>query len=176
MAINNVFKYRMDGGIAGAVNRMHPADIAAQLLDTTNPATLYGQAMTIDATSKGVRRFIAGDTGVTKIYALAARPFPASQMQASSDFAPAAFGNATPPATGVIDVLRAGYMTIQLPSGQTCNKGDAVYVWCAASSGVHVQGGIESGATGGSTAAVTNAIFNGTPDANGNVEIEIWKL
>jgi hypothetical protein len=46
-------------------------------------------------------------------------------------------------------------------------------VWCAASAGIHVQGGFESVATGGSTAAldVGRFSFNGPQDATGIVEL-----
>ena len=98
------------------------------------------------------------------------RPYP-FQQSSGSNYGSAAFGNSTPPANGVMDVLRWGYMMVQLPSGETAVKGGAVYVWCAAASGVHVQGGVESAASAGNTAALANAFFNGAPDANGYVEI-----
>jgi len=59
---------------------------------------------------------------------------------------------------------------LHAPTGAAV-KGGTVYVWCAAASGLHVPGGIEDVASAGNTVPVANAEFNGTPDADGNVEI-----
>ena len=62
----------------------------------------------------------------------------------------------------------------KIPAGSTQPvKGGAVFVWCAATSGSHIQGGFESVASGGNTAALdtTRYQFNGPADANGNVEV-----
>lgn len=164
------FQFRMGAGFPGDVNRTHPASIEPALIDASAPPTAYGQAVLVDATTQGVRPFAAGDTAVTVAYGVTVRPYP-TQQSSGSNFGAASFGAATPPASGVTDVLRLGYIMGTVPVGQAPVKGGAVYVWCAASSGAHVQGGFEASATGGSTAALANATFNGSPDANGNVEI-----
>jgi hypothetical protein len=167
------FMYRMGAGFAGDVNRTHPVSIEADLICAATPPSAYGQPVLIDATSQGVRPFAAGDTGITAAYGVTVRSFPIQQTSApTGNFAPAALGAAIPPSSGVIDVMRAGYIMTKIPAGQATVKGGAVYVWCAASTGVHVQGGFENAASGGNTAALTNAIFNGIPDADGNVEIQ----
>jgi len=167
------FLFRMGAGFAGDVNRTHPTSIEADLIDANAPPTAYGQPVLVDATTQGVRPFAAGDTGVTAAYGVTVRAFPIQQTSApSGNFAPAALGAATPPTSGVIDVMRSGYIMGQVPAGQATVKNGAVYVWCAASTGVHVQGGFENAASGGNTAALTNAVFNGVPDASGNVEIQ----
>ena len=167
------FLFRMGAGFAGDVNRTHPASIEADLIHALSPPTAYGQAVLIDPTSQGVRPFVAGDTAVALAYGVTVRAFPVQQTSApTGNFAPAALGAAIPPVSGVIDVLRAGYIMGQVPAGQATVKNGAVYIWCAASTGVHVQGGFENAASGGNTAALTNAVFNGIPDANGNVEIQ----
>lgn len=168
------FPFRMGAGFPGDVNRGHPASIEPTLIDASAPPTSYGQAVLVDSTTEGVRPFAAGDTAITVIWGVTVRPFP---MQASTGtaYGGAAFGAATPPPSGAIDVLRSGYiMGTALPAGASAVvKGGAVFVWCAASTGAHVQGGFESSASGGNTAAldVTRYQFNGPADANGNVEI-----
>ena len=164
------FTFRMGAGFAGEVNRTHPADIVPELIDSaaSTPPTAYGQVVILDTVNSAVRPFAAGDTAVTTAYGMTVRPYPTQQASASN-FGQADLGAATPPTSGVIDVLRRGYIMAKVTG--TVAKGGAVYVWCAASSGNHVQGQLESGATGGSTAALTNLTFNGSADANGVVEV-----
>lgn len=164
------FQFRMGAGFPGDVNRTHPASIEPSLIDSSAPPTAYGQPVLVDPTTQGVRPFASGDTAVTAAYGVTVRPYPIQQSSASN-FGAAAFGAATPPASGAIDVLRAGYIMGTVPAGQAPVKGGAVYVWCAASSGSHVQGGFEASSSAGNTAALADATFNGSPDANGNVEI-----
>ncbi len=166
------FQFRMGAGFPGDVNRTHPASIEPALIDASAPPTAYGQAVLVDATTQGVRPFTTGDQSNTVAagYGLTVRPYP-TQQSSGSNFGAASFGAATPPASGVIDVLRAGYIMSTVPSGQTPVKGGAVYVWATASSGAHVQGGIEAVYSAGNTTQLLNATFNGSPDANGNVEI-----
>lgn len=168
------FAFRMGAGFPGDVNRGHPASIEPALIDATSPPTSYGQPVLADTTSEGVRPFAAGDTAITVIWGITVRPFP---MQASTGtaYGGAAFGASTPPTTGAIDVLRSGYiMATPLPAASAAvNKGSPVFVWCAAPTGAHVTGGIESSASGGNTAALdpNRYQFNGPADANGNAEI-----
>ena len=169
------FPFRMGAGFPGDVNRGHPASIEPCLIDPTNPPTAYGQAVLTVTASNGVRVFAAGDTGVTSIWGVTVRPFPI-QASTGTAYGGGAFGAATPPTTGAIDVVRSGYVMAKLPTGAAAvTKGAAVFVWCAANSGNHVQGGFESSASGGNTAALdaTKYQFNGPADANGNVEISI---
>ncbi len=166
------FQFRMGAGFAGDVNRSHPASIEPTLIDASAPPTLYGQPVLVDATTQGVRPFASGDQSNTVAagYGITVRPYP-TQQSSASNFGAAALGAATPPVTGIIDVLRAGYIMVNLPAGGTPVKGGAVYVWAAASSGSHVLGAVEAAYTAGSTTQLLNATFNGSPDASGNVEI-----
>lgn len=166
------FQFRMGAGFPGDVNRTHPASIEPCLIDASAPPTAYGQPVLVDATTQGVRPFAAGDQSDTVAagYGVTVRPYPFQQSSASN-FGEAAIGAATPPVTGVMDVLRAGYIMGKVPAGQTAVKGAAVYVWAAASTGSHVIGGLETAYSAGNTTQLLNATFNGTPDADGNVEI-----
>ena len=166
------FQFRMGAGFPGDINRTHPATIEPVLIDSSAPPTAYGQPVLVDPTTQGVRPFAVGDQSntVPAGYGITVRPYPTNPSSASN-FGAAAFGSATPPTTGVMDVLRAGYIMAFLPAGGSPVKGGAVYVWAAASSGAHVQGGIEAAYSAGNTTQLYNATFNGSPDASGNVEI-----
>lgn len=165
------FPFRMGAGFPGDVNRTHPASIEPCLIDASAPPTAYGQAVLVDPTTQGVRPFVAGDQSDTVAagYGLTVRPYPFQQSSASN-FGAAAFGAATPPVNGVMDVLRAGYIMATVV-GATAVKGGLVYVWSAVTSGAHIQGGIESVYASGSTTQLKGATFNGSPDASGIVEI-----
>ncbi len=175
MSNQTAFKYRMPGGIAGDINRTHPASVEPCAVDASAAPSAYGQGVIVDATTQGVRPLTAGDTAVTHLWGITARPYPISDAGAAGQYGQQGFGAATPPANQPIDVMRLGYMTVNVGKNTTgVVKGAAVYIWCAASSGNHVQSGFEGAATGGSTAALdTQYRFNGTPDADGNVEIVI---
>lgn len=167
------YTYRMGAGFPGDVNRMHPASIEPCLIDAAAPPTAYGQPVLVDPTTQGVRPMTVGDDGLSEIYGITVRSFPGQQASASN-YGAVAFGSNAPPATGVIDVLKSGYIMVQLNTG-TPVKGGAVFVWVAASAGAHVQGGFEVAATPGSTAALDPAIysFNGPPDSSGVTEVII---
>jgi hypothetical protein len=162
------FSYRMGAGFPGDVNRTHPASIEPVLIDAAAPPTLYGQPTLIDPTTQGVRPFAAGDTAVTDAYGMTVRPYP-TQQESATNYGATGLGTGTPPASGIMDVLRMGYIMAKV-NGSTV-KGGTVYVWCAASTGSHVQGGLEATASAGNTAALSRVTFNGVPDANGFVEV-----
>jgi len=167
------FSFRMGAGFAGDVNRTHRNVIEPTLIDAAAPPTLYGQGVLVDSVTQGVRPLTATDTGTpVSIYGITVRPFPA-QQSSGSNYGAAALGAATPPVSGAIDILRSGYIMVNLPFGGTPVKGSPVYIRIAATSGNHIQGAFEAAADtlGTNTVLVTGATFNGSPDANGNVEI-----
>jgi hypothetical protein len=166
------FPFRMGAGFAGDVNRTHPFSEEPNIVDTNAPPLIYGQALILDPTTLGMRPFAAGDTGVTIPYGALVRPFPITGGSANP-LTSQPIGSATPPTAGAIDVLRSGYMIVNVNG--VCAKGGQVHVWCAASSGNHVQGGYEAAASGGNTADldINRYTFNGAPDSSGNVEIYI---
>lgn len=165
------FGFRMGAGNPGDVNRTHPAGIEAALQNATNPSTTFGGAVVVDTTTQTVRRTIAGDTALTTIYGISVRPYP-TQSSGGNAYGAESLGAAVPPATGVIDVLRSGYIMTQLPTGAAAaKKGGSVFVWIAANSGAHVQGGFEVAANGANTIQLANATFNGSQDSSGVVEV-----
>ena len=164
------FLFRMGAGNPGDVNRSHPASIEGALQHATTPVLGFGHACVIDTTTQTVRRAAAGDTEITDVYGFSVRPYP-TQSAAGGAYGAETLGSATPPA-GPIDVLRAGYIMSKLPSdAAAAKKGGQVFIWVAASSGTHTQGGVEMVASAGNTAALAKATFNGTQDSTGVVEV-----
>lgn len=168
------FPFRMGAGFAGDVNRTHPCNIEPALIDASAPPLLYGQPVIGDATTQGVRPFVAGDT-TTPVVAWGAtvRPFP-QQSPASAAFgSPSSLGGEVPPLTGVIDILKSGYIMAKVVGSPV--KFGQVYVWIAAASGAHIQGGLEAaaGTPGTNTALLTGWFFNGGADTNGIAEIVV---
>ncbi len=163
--------YQMSAGVAGDVNRTHPVDINPERIESATPPTLYGQPVILSV-NQAMRPFTAGDTAQAP-WGFTARPFPFNQQTTTQAYGASGFGSPTPPAAGLIDIMRRGYMMANLPAGGTPVKGGQVYVWTAASSAPHVQGAIEATNPGASGVALTGVVFNGTSDANGNVEIAV---
>jgi hypothetical protein len=167
------FGFRMGAGFPGDVNRSGMFSIMPSLQDTTNPVRLYGDAVLMNATGNTVRGFIAGDTAVTRVDGILVRPYPFQQQSGGMS---ASIGAAVPPVgPAIVDVLRAGFGMVK------CNnfavipslKGGAVYVWIAATSGNHIQGGFEA-ASSGSTVTIANARWASPPDSSGIAELEVW--
>ena len=170
------YNFRMGAGFPGDVNRFGlPATIEPVLMSPVTPPTAYGQPVIIDTVNGGVRPLVAGDTTVTALYGITVRPFPV-QQSSGSNFGAAAIGAAAPLPSGYIDVVRSGYVIVQLGGVlTTAAKGGAVFVWVAASGGGHTQGFFETSNTGGSTINITtanpNTTFNGAADASGVTEV-----
>jgi len=161
--------FRMAAGFPGAVNRSHPASIEPVLIDSSSPPLYYGEAVLLDGTSQGVRPFGTGDSAVTTIYGVTVRPFPLQQNTTT----PSLY-TATPPTSGLMDVLRSGYIMIQFNnSGSAPVKGGQPYVWYGATSSPHTQGLWET-ASGASTATVgtqERQTYQGGWDANNTGEL-----
>jgi hypothetical protein len=164
--------FRMGAGFPGDINRGHPASIQPCQIDLANPPTAYGQAVVIDAASEGVRPIGAGDNALTEIWGVTARPYPIQQSTTANQYGEVPYGGAGVPTQQPIDVVRGGYVMVQVGIlNGAPSKGGPVFIWFAASGGGHVQGGFE-GAAGASTIALSAAYFwNSPPDATGVAEL-----
>jgi hypothetical protein len=166
--------YRMNAGFPGDVNRTHPATIEPALIDSGFPPTYYGEAVVADAASpNGVRVPATGDAA-SVIYGITVRPFPL-QQQAATNYGSVSIGAAVPPTSGVIDILKAGYIIVKLQGANASFKGSLVFV-CIIAGTSGVVGGFSAVAFGGGAAGTTVALdarsyFNGPADASGNVEL-----
>jgi hypothetical protein len=108
----------------------------------------------------------------TALYGFLVRPYPIEGANASD-----ALGTAVPITSGIANVLKRGYIGVYVQNFAVnpAAANTPVYVWYAASTGQHVQGGVEAAATGGSTTEFNtfpyNAYFTCASDANGYAEI-----
>jgi hypothetical protein len=168
------FPFRMGAGFPGAVNRSHPMTIESAMMDPANPVGAYGLAVLADAASpNGVRGVLASDSAITAIFGIAVRPFPVSP-QSATNFGAAAFGSVAPSTLLPLDVLKAGYIMVNLNGVTAVTKGGLVYVYYGTSTGSHVQGGFE-GASGANLIALDTTgdriYWNGPADASGVAEL-----
>lgn len=160
--MGNAILYRMASGIPGDISRQSQATVEAQIPNSVLPFPGYGLFGKI-AAGKFVP--IAGGDTAAAVYGLLVRPYPTTGGAGSEPL-----GTATPPTTGVADVMRRGYMTVKNNAG-TPAIGGQVYVRVATPAAGKPIGGIEAAADGANTIAVTGATFMNAGDANGNVEI-----
>lgn len=158
-----VFTFRMPAGIPGGVNRVEVATVEAQQLDTTLFPTAYGVPVALDATSHNVRAIKAADT-TASVYGFYVRPFPTSGNGTDG------LGTSTPPVSGIVNILKRGYMTIKLNGTTAAAKNGTVYVRTVTGT-FTVIGGVEAAADGSNTFVLTGAYFTGPGDASGNVEV-----
>lgn len=162
--MSNVFTFRMPAGIPGTINRASLATVEPQQLDTTNYPTVYGVPTAIDATSKNLRKIMAGDAAAS-VTGLYVRPYPTSGGQFD------AFGAAVTPTSGIVSQLKRGYMSVMLNGATAAAKQGVVYVRTVANGSNTIIGGIEAAADSTNTFVMANAYFTGPADAAGNVEI-----
>ncbi|WP_175777628.1 structural cement protein Gp24 [Burkholderia anthina] len=158
--MGNAILFRMPSGIPGDISRQSQATVETGFFDSTNPFSAYGLFGKVVS-----GKFVpigAGDVA-TAVYGLLVRPFP---TQSSQD----PVGTSTPPTKGPSDILRRGYMTVQLNAGVAALNGQ-VYVRVAAAAAGKPIGGIEAAADSTNTIAIAGATFMAAADAAGNVEI-----
>ena len=151
---------RMPIGFPGRISRSDSLTVEAVPVSQATPPTAYGQFVKLVA---GVLQPLASADTAAVIYGLLVNPYPA---QSSSN----GFGAAVPPAGGIADVLRRGYIVVPLAGG-TAVHGEPVYVVTTAAAGYPVGSIVPASNTGGATAVATLATFEGPADASGNVEI-----
>jgi len=166
--MNNAFTYRMGAGFPGDVNRTHPVTIEPCIVSATNPPDAYGQVVVIDSTTGTVRKIIAGDTiGTVTAYGVTVRPYPA-QQSTTSNFCGAVDGNIAPPATGVIDVLRSGYIMTNLNTGNAAAsyRGQPVYVRVTSATTGYVVGTCQTDSSTASSVLLSNCTFNSSSDSS----------
>jgi hypothetical protein len=162
------FVYRMPAGVPGEVTRGFAlAVIEPQVITpsgTTGAPTAYGVPLIVDATSGNVGNLRTLASGDTQVYGVLVRPFPTG---ASQD----ALGTSTPPASGLCDVLKDGYISVLLSGSTAAAKGGQVYVWTGAAGSGHIVGGWEAANPSSNGFAVTSAYFTGPADSNEITEI-----
>lgn len=171
------FAFRMGAGFPGDITRTHPVSI--EPVDQSNtPVANYGFPCVIAADgTNGVRQLTAADNALTTIYGVVVRPFPQQQATSAGNFGGQGFNQAVAPSSqGPLDVMRLGYILVQLPTDSPqVAKGGPVFIWTAASAGTHVIGGFEgvTPAGNGFALAPTRYMYNGPQDANSVAELVV---
>jgi len=150
---------RMPSGFPGRITRSDSLTVEPNIIDASTPPTAFGSFVKLVS---GKLQPIASGDAASVVYGVLVSAFPTQSNTT-------ALGASTPPASGVIDVLRRGYVSVALARG-TAVKGAAVFVRVTADTGKAV-GDIETAADSAKCVAVPGAFFAGAADANGNVEI-----
>lgn len=149
-------------GFPGQLTRMDSQTVESYTMDPVTPPTVYGQFVKLIAGK--LQPLASGDvasviTGVM-LYGV--------PTQSASN----GFGAALPPAYGIVDVLRRGFVAVALVSG-TAVKGGPVFVVTTAGTGFPVGSIVTQAvpATGVAAVQVNDTFFEGVADASGSVEI-----
>lgn len=156
---------RMNVAIPGAVTRSFPGQVISQeVIDPVTPPTKYGQVVKLVS---GKVTPLAATDAASLIYGITVRTFPTQDATGAAS----AYGAGTPPTSGIIDVMKLGYIGVALAAG-TAARNAPVNVRNTVSGG-HAVGDIEDASIGSGTVLPTNWYFTGPADANGNVELAI---
>lgn len=159
--MSNAFISRMPAGIPGTISRGAANSTVEPVVITPNGITVYGVGTVIDANTGQLRLPAAGDAAITGILV---RPFPTNSSQDG-------LGTSTPPAKGLVDRLKRGYVSVLLSGATAAKKDGAVFCRIQNAGAGQFVGGFEAAADGGNTVAVAGAYFTGPADASGNVEV-----
>ena len=162
------FGYRMGAGFPGDPNRTHPFSVVPGLINQSTPPRFFGDPVIIDTSTNSYRAVGAGDTATFNADGFVVRPYPTQQTAGGLV---ATIGTGVPSLNQPIDILSDGFIIVKCNVG-TPTKGGAVYVYTGADTGNHKTGGLES-AAGTNLTLISNAFFNGPPDANGVTEVRI---
>lgn len=154
------YMFRLKTGVPGSISRPGaPTDVEPNVLNAGLNFPGYGLPGKL---SSGAFVPITGSADV--VYGFLERPYPISNNVNDP------LGTSTPQTTGVVGVMRKGYMMVKNNAG-TPARGGTVYVRYANAAGGTPIGGIEATFISGTNIAVAGAQFMGPADASGNVEI-----
>lgn len=159
---------RMNAAIAGAVTRSYPGQVITQeVIDANTPPTAYGQPVKLVS---GKIQPMGSTDAATLIYGITVRPFPKTDNTGTSP----GYGAGTPPTSGIIDIMRVGFMGTKLALG-TAARGAQAYVVTTAGGTVNIGDIVDaaSPAGGGTAVAPANWYFTGAADPSGNTEISV---
>lgn len=152
------FLSRMPAGFPGRISRSDSKTVTPEVVDASAVPSGYG--LPVKLVSGQVAALASADA-VSVVYGFLVSPYPTESTSNTLNQA------ASPPSSGIVDVLKRGYIIVPLASG-TAAKGGAVYVCLATANGTV---GTIAAASGTGFSAIPNAMFQGPADSNGNVEI-----
>lgn len=148
------YQFRMPAGWAGDLMRAEAATIEHQQIDSTTPPTAFG--VPIKLVSGKVQPLAASDAA-SVIYGFNLRVYPI-QTNGSDPL-----GTSTPPTSGNTDILKRGYVMVQLNGATAAAKNGAAYVRVGNASTGKPIGGIEAAAENTiASAAYAGNTGNGT--------------
>lgn len=159
---------RMNAGVPGAVTRSYPGQVISQeVINPSTPPTYYGQPVKMVS---GQVQPLASADAASAIYGITVRPYPTQDNSGTSP----AYGGGQPPASGIIDVMRVGFIAVSLGYG-TAARGGQVNVRTTVVTGPpnYAIGDIEDASYGSGTVTPANWFFTGAADAAANVEISL---
>lgn len=139
------FLAQSPSGFIGRLTRSVPAPkVLPYVNDSTNPVPYFGLAVMASASSNTVRSVLASDAGASSIFGVGVAPFP-FQVSSGTNYGAQALSALTAAPAGVIDINKSGPHTVYCNSATAPNAvmGGTPYVWAAATSGTHIQGGFE---------------------------------
>jgi hypothetical protein len=149
------YTFRMPAGFAGDLQRAEIATIETQQINSSAPPTSFGVAIKLVG---GLVTPINASTDTSaNVYGVNLRPYPIQGNGTDP------LGTSTPPTSGVVDVLRRGYVDVVLNGTTAAAKGGTVYVRVANVSAGKPLGGFEAAAELVGTAGANTG--NGTMSA-----------
>lgn len=164
------FPFRMGAGFPGDVNRTHPVSIVPGLMNSSVQAPrLFGDPVIIDDATNSYRGITTADTSTFACDGIVCRPYPTQQTTGGLT---STIGTGAPATNQPVDICSDGFIMAKCNNSGAPTKGDPVYVYTAASTGGHVQGGLEA-ASGSNLTLISNAFWNGPVDASGVGEIRV---
>ncbi|MDM8357483.1 structural cement protein Gp24 [Pandoraea communis] len=160
------YQFRMPAGFAGDLQRAEVATIETQLIDASAPPAAFG--LPVKLVSGKVQPInLAADTAAV-VYGVNIRAYPIQGNGTDP------LGTSTPPTSGVVDVLKRGYINVALGGTASATKNGTVYVRVAGAASGKPLGGFEAAADSTNTVAMPASwYFTGPADANGITEIAV---
>jgi hypothetical protein len=142
------FLAQSTSGFIGRLTRSVPAPkVTPEMNDSTNPVTSYGLAV-LNTVNNTVRAVLPTDGSLASISGIGVAPFP-FQASSGTNYGAQSLTALTSVNAGPLDVNRSGFETVYCNSAaaSTATKATPVFVWIAASTGTHIQGGFETSAS-----------------------------
>lgn len=160
------YQFRMPAGFAGDLQRAEAATIEPQIIDSSAPPTAFG--VPVKFVSGNVQPInLAADTAAS-VVGVNLRAYPIQGNGTDP------LGTSTPPTSGVTDILKRGYVNVQLNGAAAATKGGTVYVRVAGAASGKPIGGFEAASDTTNTVAMpANWYFTGPADSYGITEIAV---
>lgn len=154
----------MPSGFPGSMSRWEHATVEGQPVNTTTPPLAYGTMVVMDVATGTIRQATTSDT-VGLFYGLLVRPWPTQGFGNPLGSLSDPVGNTSPARQGAMDVMRRGYMLVQIGGATAAVKGGAANIWIGATGGGQVQGNVTAVAPGAGTClAVPGLMFMSVAD------------